>query len=243
MSTPIESGAAALLFAAIFVAGGRFHPLRRFVDDRRSLVSFGAGMSAAYVFVHMMPELQGARRALVAAAEPALMRYEGMAIHFCALVGFIVFYGLEHMRTPPHAGSEAQAAVASRRRLAGFAAYVWLMAYLTVHNLEENAALSALYAFSIAVHFLTIEHALREEYGEDFRRRGCFVLAGMALLGWGVGQLLALPTSLLSLLVAFISGAIIMNSLVMELPSGKGGRFLPFLAGGTLYGLLLLPLG
>ena len=43
--------------------------------------------------------------------------------------------------------------------------------------------------------------------------------------------------------MAFISGAVIMNSALMELPSEKDGRFLPFVLGGVLYGLLLLPLG
>jgi hypothetical protein len=45
-----------------------------------------------------------------------------------------------------------------------------------------------------------------------------------------------------ALLLAFVSGAVIMNSLIMELPEGKDGRFLPFVAGGILYALLLLPL-
>jgi hypothetical protein len=34
-----------------------------------------------------------------------------------------------------------------------------------------------------------------------------------------------------------------MNSTIMELPSEKDGRFFPFLSGGLLYGLILLPLG
>lgn len=34
-----------------------------------------------------------------------------------------------------------------------------------------------------------------------------------------------------------------MNSLILELPTEKDGRFWPFLSGGLLYGLILLPLG
>jgi hypothetical protein len=44
------------------------------------------------------------------------------------------------------------------------------------------------------------------------------------------------------MLVAFISGAIIMNNAIMELPSEKDGRFLPFMLGGLVYGLILVPL-
>ena len=34
-----------------------------------------------------------------------------------------------------------------------------------------------------------------------------------------------------------------MNSTIMELPSEKDGRFLPFVTGGVFYGLILLPFG
>jgi hypothetical protein len=43
--------------------------------------------------------------------------------------------------------------------------------------------------------------------------------------------------------VAFVSGAVIVNSAIMELPSDKDGRFVPFMLGGVIYGLILLPLG
>jgi len=62
-------------------------------------------------------------------------------------------------------------------------------------------------------------------------------------VGWGLGLLITLPPYALALLVAFISGAIIMNNSVMELPSEKDGRFVPFMLGGLVYGLILLPLG
>ena len=43
--------------------------------------------------------------------------------------------------------------------------------------------------------------------------------------------------------MAFVSGAVIVNSAIMELPSDKDGRFVPFMLGGVIYGLILLPLG
>lgn len=238
----LMTGTAALLFSATFLVGGRVHPFRTLIRDRRSIISFGAGVSAAYVFVHVMPELHGARGALVESVS-APLRFEGMAIYFLALVGFLVFYGLDHLRArlrePAAAGHVGPA---FKLHVGGFAAYVWLAAYLLVHNLEETSTSIALYAFALAVHFLGVDHALREEHGAAYERSGRFVLAAMSLLGWGVGLLFALPNYVLALLVAFISGAIIMNSTIMELPSEKDGRFLPFMAGGIVYGLVLLPL-
>jgi len=238
-----ETGAAALVFAATFLVGGRVHPFRSLIRDRRSILSFGAGMSAAYVFVHVMPELHDARRAFVESVSTTL-RYEGMAIYFIALLGFLLFYGLEHQSNRLRSsGAEGAVGPAFKLDIMGFAAYVWLMAYLLVNHFGDSLVSIELYAIALAFHFLSLDHSLRHEYGDAYERIGRFVLAGMALLGWGMGQLFALPGHILALLVAFISGAIIMNSLIMELPSGKDGRFLPFMAGGLVYGLILLPLG
>jgi len=239
----VATAAAALLFAATFLFGGRVHPLRALVRDRRSLISFGAGMAIAYVFVHVMPELHDARRALVGSVSVPL-RYEGMAIYYLALVGFLVFYGLDHVRKRLREADDAgTAGKAFKLHVGGFAAYVWLMAYLLVHYLGETQASIALYAVAITFHFWGVDHALREEHGAVYDRIGRFVLAGMAMAGWGVGLLVELPHAVLALLVAFVSGAVIMNSAIMELPRDKDGRFLPFMAGGLIYGLILLPLG
>jgi hypothetical protein len=240
----VESGAAALLFAAIFLFGGHVHPLRAVARDDRSLVSFAAGASVAYVFVYAIPELHDARR-IFATSVSISLRYEGMAIFLIALVGFLVFYGLDHFRAQLRRRPTAvgQDDLAYRLHIGGFAVYVWLMAYLLVNSLDETPGSTALYTVAIAGHFLALDHSLLNEHRAAYERTGRFTLAGMSVLGWGVGLLFALPRYGLALLVAFISGAIIMNSTIMELPSEKDGRFLAFMAGGVVYGLILLPLG
>jgi hypothetical protein len=241
--TYLTTGAAALLFAGIFLVGGHVHPLRVIIRDRRTIVSFCAGMAMAYVFVHVMPELHGARTSFTASVASDLP-FEGTGVYLLALVGFLVFYGLDHLRRHlSEEGAEGEEAQAYRVQLGGFAAYVLMVAYLLVHNLEDTPVSLTLFAVAMSCHFLTIDHSLRDEHGADYVRSGRFVLAGMAVLGWGAGVAFALPTYLVALSVAFISGAVIMNSAIMELPPGKDGRFLPFLAGGLLYGLILLPLG
>ena len=239
----VETGAAALLFAVIFLAGGHIHPLRALVRDRRTIISFGAGMSAAYVFVHVIPELQGMRRVLTESA-PWFTPLDGKGIYFLALVGFLVFYGIDHLRqhlSGHHASGETGSAF--RVQVGGFAAYALLMAYLLVHDLEGNRVSTPIFAAAIAFHFLAVDHSLRGELGQAYDRVGRFVLAGSVLAGWGIGILVTLPVYALALSMAFISGAVIMNSALMELPSEKDGRFLPFVLGGVLYGLLLMLVG
>ena len=219
------------------------HPVQSLIRDQRTIISFGAGIAIAYVFVGVMPDLHDARRAFAASTSEPL-RYEGMAIYFLALFGFLVFYGLDHLRKRLRKLGDADSAAKSfKLNVGGFAIYVWLMAYQLVHNLKETPTSVALYAAAMTFHFWGVDHALHEEHGALYDRAGRLVLAGMCVAGWGAGLLFALPRGILALSVAFISGAIILNSTIMELPSEKDGRFLPLMTGGLLYGLMLLPLG
>lgn len=241
----METLPAVLVFIAVFLAGERLHPLSGVVKDRRNIVSFSAGMSIAYVFVRMMPELHGARELLVESApDPTALRFEGIAIYFLALVGFLCFYGLDRLRPAAPEGSEAAGEhEVANGHVVGLAAYVGLMSYLLVRDAGESVAATALYTLAFGAHFLALDHSLRESYGEAYRRRGRWFMAGSCLLGWLLGVAFVLPEFPLSLLVAFISGGVIMTNTLMELAEGRDGRFLPFVVGSLLYGLVLVPLG
>lgn len=242
-SQPLATGCAALVFALIFLFAGNVYPLRAVTTDRRALVSFGAGIAAAYVFVHVMPELHSGRQALAEAGSGVLV-YEGMAVYLVALLGFIAFYGLDHMRSRLRESTAPERERwAYRLHLGGFAAYVALVGYLLVRNLEDTPVSIALYTAAMAAHFLGIDHSLGQEHGVAYERSGRYVLAASTLAGWGLGLLVVLPRPWVALLVGFLSGAVIMNSSLLELPAEKDGRFGPFLAGGVFYALLLLPLG
>jgi hypothetical protein len=219
----IETSFASLLFAATFLWGGRVRPFRRLIRDQHIIISYSAGMAVAYVFVHVMPELQRVRRAFATSVSTPL-RYEGMAIYLVALLGFLVFYGIHqlHARLPRQTAGDQSAERVFGFHVGAFAAYVWLMAYLLVHNLEDTPVSIALYGFAIAFHFLTVDYALRREYGSAYQRIGRYVLAAMTVMGWTAGMLFALPQYVIAPSVAFVAGAIIMNSMIVELPAEQG---------------------
>jgi hypothetical protein len=233
------SGLAALLFAVVFIAGGSISPLRRLGLDPRSIVSFSAGLSAAYVFVQLMPEL-GAAQHVLAQSTSLPVRVQGRAIYFCALLGFLTFNALEFMRRQlPEAGDADTEPRSFRMHIGSFAVYVGLVSYLLLHTLEHSTRSIVFYAFAMAAHFLAIDHALRREHGTRYLQAGRWWLAAMAIVGWAAGVLFAMPPPVVSLLLAFVAGAVIINSAVAELPTGKDGRMLPFIAGGVIYGALL----
>lgn len=237
------TGVVSLLVALVFVAGERINPLAGIVRDRRSLVSLATGMSAAYVFVHLLPELAEARETFKeAVGERAL--FGGVAVYYLALVGFLLSYGLDRWRSAVGGRAAADAHDrAFRMHVGGFAAYAALITYLLARAPWDSWLNLTLYAVAIAGHFLAVDHELREEHGDAYRRRGRWLLAGASLGGWALGLLLVVPPIAISLMFALLSGAVIMTSAVMELSPEKQGRLAPFVAGGLGYGLLLVPLG
>jgi hypothetical protein len=238
----LETGGAAIVFASMFLIGGRIHPMSLILRHQRSMLSFSSGIAMAYVFAHVMPELEGARADFVKfTALPVLN--EGRAVYFLALVGFLTFYSLDHLsQVARTAAAEGRPVPDLSVKVVSFAGYVFLIAYLLVNNLEESPLDIALYALAMAVHFLTFDHTFREEPGTAYVRRGHLYLAGAAVLGWAAGWAIALPRDVLALMLGFLSGGIIMNSATDELPREKTGEIIPFVVGAVIYALILIPL-
>jgi|SRR5678815_937257 len=237
---PIESLAGPLVLAAIFLGGGAVH-----TASPRVALSVGAGVSTAYVFVYMLPELSEASAAFVTATAGWALPVPRLRVYGSALVGFLVFYGLENMmarsgehETRDEAGRESLRAVAFVH-IGGFAAYVWLVSYLMVRGVTNEPVPIVLYTFAMALHFLGINHSLRREHGAEYDHVGRFVLAGAVLLGWLVGVLTEVAKPVVITGLGLVSGGVLMNSIVMELPGNQDDRFWPFALGAIGYAGLL----
>jgi hypothetical protein len=232
---------AALVFAAILLWGHRIRLLSRIGMDGNTIISFGAGMGAAYVFVHVMPELSALRKEFVESISMTL-RFEGMVIYFVALAGFLFFFGLDHWRkglVAAEAGDHPGYGV----HVGGFAIYVALISYIVVELPDHAHGSTALFVVAMALHFLAVDHALSEEHKEAYDNRGRYIMAAIAVAGWCVGVVASAPVAVEAMLLAFVSGGVMVNSMIAEVSSQREGRFMPFVLGSLAYGLLLLPLG
>ena len=237
----LETGAATLVFSAVFLGGGHFYPGRLLTRNQGNLLSGSAGISLAYVFVHMMPELSGARQTFVKWTSVPKV-FDGMVVYFLALIGFLVFFSLDRFSKKARLAQSEGGIPDFDIKVVGFAAYVCLVSYLLVNNLENSLLASATYAVAMAVHFLTFDHGFREEPGGGYHRRGHLMLAAAAPIGWVLGLLFSLPQDILALMLGFLSGGVIVNSMITELPDENTGRLWPFLAGSILYSLILVTL-
>jgi len=98
----------------------------------------------------------------------------------------------------------------------------------------------ALYTAAMGLHFLAMDYALSREHGKLYERVGRKVLAAASLLGWMIGTVAELPQPGVVVLFGFVAGAVMMNSMIMELPREKEGKLGSFLLGGLIYTALIL---
>jgi len=192
----------------------------------------------AYVFVRALPEMSEAQDTFTRVTFDRGLPFLELHVYTAGLIGFLFFYGLEHMvsRSGQKDGGEG-ARLGYRLQLGGFVAYSGLVGYLMVH---QRTLPTLLYVVAMALHFLSIDHSLGREYGAAYHRVGRWVLAAAVLLGGATGIATSMSEALLATLLGLNSGGVIINSMIMELPKEKEGRFWPFCFGAVAYSVLLL---
>jgi len=245
--TTVASLIIALLFAAIFLFGGRlaYRPGQR---RYRSFLSFAGGIAVAYVFVDVMPAL-GRMRDIVMETPGGFQRvFPEYSVYLWAMAGFLAFYCLETMAAGPRQGPEHPAGSHDGAapwqawvHIGGFALYAWMLSYIMVWKLHETLAL-CIYGAAMGMHIFPVACHLSSHYQATYDRRGAFVLALAALAGWATGRGLAIPTPVLVNVVALVAGGVIVNSSIAELPKAGEGRHWSLLTGATVYTAMLLVL-
>jgi hypothetical protein len=237
----------ALLFCAIFLFGGRaaYRPGQR---GRRRFISFAAGISVGYTFVHVLPAL-GRMREIATQSQTGFRGFfPEYSVYLWTMAGFMVFYGLETMaagrrRGPEHRGGDDGGAASwqSWVHIGGFALYAWLLTYMMVWT-GKGALSLCLFGAAMGMHIFSITCNLSRHHREVYDRRGALLPSSASLAGWACGLTLDIPGSVLVNLVAVVAGGVILNAAIAELPKEREGRFWYFLAGAAVYSALLLVL-
>ena len=223
------------LIAASALAATHLLGVRRSRSGARSAwLSAFAGVSVAYVFVHLLPELAAQQRVV----GDWLLQDD---VYLVALLGVATFYGIEthSLRSRAAGGDGATGEVAFWVSIGSFSVYNAIVGYLLMRNRLEAASLLALYTFAVGVHLLVNDMALREHHRRRYHRVGRWILAAAVLAGWAVGVTTTVPERAIAVTLAFIGGGVVLNVMKEELPGDRTGRFLPFAVGAAAYAALL----
>ena len=227
--------AAALVLTAVYLLG---NTLRE--RSHRRWISIAAGVSVATIFLDLLPELSEHQTAFLDAHHPRAALFPEQTVYLYAMLGFVLFYGFQAML----AGSTTTEGEPSRiffsLQIAAFALYSSFIAYLLVHNVWNDARSLFLYALAMAFHLFLVGHSLAHDHPNRYQHYGRWILAVAILGGWSCGILTSIPELWLARITGFVSGGVIMNSLVVELGEGRGGRFIPFAVAAATYSIVLI---
>lgn len=232
----------ALLFiAAVHMLAGHL----RFISyhPRSRWLSAAGGLGAAYVFLHLMPELQTHHEALRKAGGEVLAPWQHA--YLIALIGLVTFYALERWAKRTRGTKEASEPEATPPRvfwisITAFAVHNALLGYLIVHEIATGSTQTFLFPLAIGVHFAANDHGLYHDHKHLYARYGRKIIAGAAVLGGIAGDALVVPETVTASVMAFLIGSMIMNILKEELPEVGESRIVPFMLGAFGYAALLL---
>lgn len=217
----------------------------RFLDaiPRSRWLSMASGVSVAYVFVHLLPDLSHRQDAI---AQTKILAFIEHHVYLIALLGLAVFYGLERVvresrQRQEKSGKEGKAEVGIFwLHMTSFALYNGLIGYLLLHREEPGIQSLFLFFIAMALHFVVNDYGLRQDHKHIYHNIGRWILAAAIIVGWAIGYGTEISEAAIAVLFAFLAGGIILNVLKEELPEERKSCFWAFSLGAGAYAALLL---
>lgn len=251
LTQPFVLSPDALLLSAIFAIGlavvHLFSGKLRFLKTipRSRLLSIGSGVSVAYVFVHILPELSQAQ-ATVQETWGGGLAFLEHHVYLVALLGVAIFYGLERIakvsrqRNQKAGQGDVTEAQVFWLHISSFAVYNALIGYLLLHREESRIPSLFFFVFAMALHFVVNDHGLRDNHKDAYDRIGRWILAAAIIVGWTIGRGTEIDKAAIALLFSFLAGGVVLNVLKEELPEERQSKFGAFALGAALYAAILV---
>lgn len=236
------------ILAAGFVSIHLFSRYLPFLESvpRSRLLSAAGGISVAYVFIHLLPELNKHNQVLDKSIESGALKFFENHTYIVAMIGLAIFYGLERMvkiskkKQQEKYNKDRASKGVFWVHIASFFLYNSLIGYLLLHGEQETLKGLVFYFIALAVHFITGDHALREAHQELYDVIGRWLLAVAILGGWVIGITWKVNENIIAVLFALLAGGVILNVMKEELPEERESNFWAFAAGMAGYTLLLM---
>lgn len=212
------------------------------VVPRSRWLSFAGGISVAYVFAHLLPQVAAGQEALRETGLTEIVIGEGH-VWLLSLLGLVVFYGLERAAATSRdegdeAGDRTEPGV-FWLHMGSYGLYNVLVGYLLGEGEGGTATGLVLFWVAMALHFFVNDYGLRQHHKGRYDRVGRWVLAAAVVAGAAVGTAERIHPAVIAGLVAFLAGGIVLNVLKEELPEERASRFWPFALGAVGYAALL----
>lgn len=224
---------ALLILAAIHLFANRIKALKDVWHG--NFLSFAAGISFAYVFIDLLPELEKGQAVLKRSFEHVIP-YLDRHTYLIALLGVLFYYGLHTQAT---AGSDRNFWMS----LGGYILFNFFVgASLSDSNNPEIQPL-ILFTIAMGMHYFISDHNANEENNVLYNQKARWLLVAALFLGYFVGYVSHIPDTIVAIAVSFIAGGVLLNVLRYELPKREQVGYCFFLLGSVLYTTIILSIG
>lgn len=228
-------------FVIIHLASKQLRFLK--IQPRSRFLSVAGGISVAYVFMHLLPELKEYQEEFDQTFQG--LKFLESHIYIIALVGLVIFYGLEQLaKNSKQKGKGTGTYKASFNvfwvHIGSFALYNAIIGYLLLRGEYQSEWGMLLYFVAMGIHFITNDKGLRATHKEDYDRYGRWILTLSITLGWITAVFTEVNVLVISILSAFLAGGVILNVMKEELPEERESSFPAFFSGILGYTMLLL---
>ncbi len=197
---------------------------------RRAVSSFSGGLAAAYVFLHLLPEIDEGGRLL------------GPRIYFVVLVGLAIYYAIEtiiHRTRAQSQGNRFDALL----HFAMAAIYTSMLQFTLGEQLPQNVSLVVVFTLTMGLHLISTNFSLQEEYGNQFVHSGRIILIGAVVAGYALGFVRQPHEDAIDVITALLAGFMIFKVFRKELPEFRDAHLGAFVLGMAVFfvaNLLLL---
>lgn len=200
-------------------------------------LSFADGISISYVFLGLLPKIVEGT-----AAFPESLGYAAEILKHSPflplLVGLVAFYGMERLVEKPIGAVEPHTAPEATGlrvwiHLGSYAFYKAIIGYLIVQM--NNPISIVIFAISMAVHFLVVDYRMMEIHKGVYQRIGRWALTIAILVGWIIGATTVISPDVVTLLLSFLAGGIVLVVLEEEFSRDHPSSFSAFVTAVALY--------
>lgn len=215
---------------------------RKMPDEKRSFMSFAGGVSIAYVFLDMLPNLVEYNKPIgqYLLSNAWLTPFTELLIYIIVLMGFLAYYGFD-LAAERYQAQKHDNKIVYRLHLGSFCFYNMLITHTMALRALSGLTYTLLFTFAMSLHFVLTDRKFCRMYPIRFNHFGRMLLNASLLIGWVLSVIIN-PINVLfvALMTAFLAGSILLNVFREELPNSDLVSFGWFFLGTSLITLILL---
>ncbi|CCB86690.1 putative uncharacterized protein [Parachlamydia acanthamoebae UV-7] len=200
---------------------------------RGAFLSFAAGVSFAYVFVDLLPALEKGQPALKRAFGE-MIPYLDLHAYVTALIGVLFYYGLHTQKVTK---------TNFWLTISGYLLFNFFVGASLSDSTNPEIQPIILFTIAMGMHYFIHDHNTNLDNSELYQDQVRWTLVIALVLGYVVGYLTHIPDAVVAIVISFVSGGVILNSLRYELPKRDQVGYPQFVLGALLYTAILIRVG